>query len=160
MTWKNVETRLDAIERLALSGSAEAVLPLIRNSNNEPKYIVEPAELAVLRIGSNSVRPLIAMLESPEEIRGNRHRAIRLLGELGAVESVRPMLIANDRGLFTHVVENALNQLGARATEELLKFALDAEQVEESRRIAIDKVGEKGVERSPNTLPESRLPST
>lgn len=144
MTWKNPKTRLDAIEHLAESGRPSAVVPLIRHSYNENGYLVKAADEAVQRLGANAVTPLLQLLESTEEVRGIRGRAMKLLGAIGAVECVRPMLIANADNSFMHTVPNALRTLGVGATTELLKFALDTQHPNASRRQAIERLAEIG----------------
>ena len=124
----NYNTRKRAVEALGLVGDAGAVEPLIVVlQNKDEDYLVQDdAVMALGRIGSAAVKPLVACLENKEWV--VRRRSAEALGLIGDTQAVVPLInVLSDGDQYVRRASVvALGQIGdTRAVEPLLEALKD-----------------------------------
>ncbi len=101
-------TAARALGDIGGSRAVEGLLQMVANS--EFPHVQAEAERSLINIGPSAVGPLLAHLKSSDP--GERKAAVRILGEIGDRNALRPLVSALDDSSLQPELDAALERLG------------------------------------------------
>jgi len=110
------EVAAAAARALGDIGSALAVEPLLQNVvESKSASVRAETDKALIRIGTNAIRPLLEQLNSSDP--RERKAAVRILGNMGDERALRPLESARDDTSLQPELQEALEKLGWQPQE-------------------------------------------
>jgi HEAT repeat protein len=148
LSYKNdAAIRQAAAKALGKIGSAQAIEPLIAVFKSRDVLRKDAAE-ALVKIGAPAVESLIATLRDEDELVLVREDAARVLGKIGDVRAVEPLIavLKEDDKFVRQAASRTLQEIGMPAVEPLIAALEGREwQVQEGAAKALGKIGDARV---------------